>query len=112
MSEPLFHIALVEDWIDAFASGEYRMSTRGMSLDDVGFIHLSTRVQLIGTANRFYGDLAELTVLMIDPARLVDPIRFEAVAGSDELFPHLYGALPLGAVLDARLWQRTTDEWS
>ena len=50
MSEPLFHIALVEDWIDAFANGEYRMSTRSMSLDDVGFIHMSTRAQLIGTA--------------------------------------------------------------
>ena len=112
MSEPLFHIALVEDWIDAFANGEYRMSTRSMSLDDVGVIHMSTRAQLIGTANRFYGDLDELTVLMIDPARLEDPVRFEAAPGSDELFPHLYGALPLAAVLDARLWQRTTNEWS
>ena len=58
------------------------------------------------------GDLDELTVLMIDPARLEDPVRFEAAPGSDELFPHLYGALPLAAVLDARLWQRTTNEWS
>ncbi|MEM9516219.1 MAG: DUF952 domain-containing protein [Actinomycetota bacterium] len=110
--QPLFHIALVEDWIDAFRDGEYRMSTRGMTLDTVGFIHLSTRPQLVATANRFYGDLEELTVLTIDPARLSDPVRFEPVPDGDESFPHLYGPLPLSAVLDARLWHRGTDGWT
>ncbi len=109
--QPLFHIALVEDWIDAYRHGEYRMSTRGMTLDAVGFIHLSTRAQLVGTANRFYADLDELTVLTIDPAKLSDPIRFEPAPDTDELFPHLYGTLPLRAVLDARLWHRGPDGW-
>ena len=65
--DPIFHIALPGDWVDAFASGEYSVSTRGMSLGDVGFIHCSTAEQIEATANRFYGDLTELVLLTIDP---------------------------------------------
>ncbi len=105
--EPLFHIALPEDWAAAFATGEYRMSTRGITLQDEGFIHLSTRAQFVVVANNFYGDLDELVLLTIDPERLTDPVRFEPPApGIDELFPHLYGPLPLSAVVTTRYWHR------
>ena len=39
--EPLFHLALADDWRDAQDAGAYRISTIGMTLDEVGFIHLS-----------------------------------------------------------------------
>ena len=67
--DPIFHIALPGDWVDAYASGEYSMSTRGMSLDDVGFIHCSTAEQIEATANRFYGDLTELVLQCVDNKR-------------------------------------------
>ena len=110
--EPFFHIALPEDWAAAFSAGEYRMSTRGVPLADDGFIHLSTRAQFVDTANRFYGDLDELVLLTIDPDRLTDPVRFEPpMPGADELFPHLYGPLPVSAVVTARHWRRE-DRWT
>jgi glutathione S-transferase len=48
--EPIFHLALPEDWQSAFETGEYRWSTRGKTLDVVGFIHCSTSVQIASTA--------------------------------------------------------------
>ncbi len=66
-----------------------------------GFIHLSKRDQVVGTANRYYRDQRDLVLLVVDPAKL-DDLRYEAPDGSpesDERFPHLYGALPLDAVI-------------
>ena len=114
VDEPIFHLALPEDWADAFATGEYRWSTRGMTLDDVGFIHCSTREQMEATAGRYYGDLLQLVVLTIDPGLVPSPIVFEPPApGSEVLFPHIYGALPVAAVTHAAWWTREPDAvWS
>jgi uncharacterized protein (DUF952 family) len=112
--EPIFHLALPDDWAAAFADGEYRMSTRGMTLDDVGYIHCSTREQVEATANGFYGDLDQLVVLTIDPALVPSPIVHEPPApGVDALFPHIYGPLPVPAVNQAAMWLRQPGEsWS
>jgi glutathione S-transferase len=112
-SAPLYHLALPTDWSAAFASGEYRTSTRGMTLDDVGFIHCSRRPQLEGTANRFYADVDQLVVLTIDPDRVPAAIVEEPPEdGSDELFPHIYGPLPIDAVTITTFWIRDGERWS
>ncbi|MGL4177584.1 MAG: DUF952 domain-containing protein [Dermatophilaceae bacterium] len=107
MTEPLFHLAQPEQWDDARRLGEYRHSTRGLTLDEVGFIHLATAAQWPGVRRRFYADHpGGLVLLTIDPERLDAEVRWEVppVAGevgdpsSAELFPHLYGALPVAAV--------------
>lgn len=104
---PIFHLALPDDWAAAFRTGAYTMSTRGMTLDEVGFIHCSTEEQIVDTANRFYADLTQLVVLTIDPLLVPSPIRLEpAGPGADILFPHIYGPLPLGAVDRAAVWTR------
>jgi len=105
--EPIFHLALPDDWATAFSAGEYRMSTRGVTLEQEGFIHCSTREQMEATANRFYGDLDQLVVLTIDPELVPSPIVFEPPApGIDLLFPHIYGPLPIVAVNTATAWIR------
>lgn len=111
--EPIFHIALPDDWAAAFTFGEYAVSTRGMSLDEVGFIHCSTHVQIEATANRFYGDLSELVLLTIDPFMVPSDILWEPPApGVEELFPHIYGTLPIAAVNMHQFWTRSDDLWS
>lgn len=112
--EPIFHLALAEDWAGAFAVGEYTMSTRGVTLEQEGFIHCSTRDQIEDTANRFYGDLDQLVVLTIDPTLIPSPIVFEPPAPEmDVLFPHIYGPLPVAAVNLAATWtRRPGDAWS
>lgn len=112
--DPIFHLALPEDWAAAFAAGEYTTSTRGKTLEDVGFIHCSTSDQIEATAQRFYADLTQLVVLTIDPALVPSTIVFEPPApGADTLFPHLYGPLPIAAVNRTLFWTREPDEsWS
>jgi glutathione S-transferase len=107
----LYHLALRSDWLEARGKGVYSQSTRGQSLEDVGFIHLSRAEQVPVTASRFYSDLPadELLLLTLDPNRLREAaleVRFEPAAPSGELFPHLYGPLPLEAVLLAQRFQR------
>ena len=97
--QPIFHLALPDAWAAAFASGEYRWSTRGVTLEQEGFIHCSTRDQMEDTANRFYGDLDQLVVLTIDPLLVPSPIVFEPPAPDVAvLFPHIYGPMEVKSV--------------
>ena len=98
LDQPLFHLALEQDWINAQASGYYNVSTRGLNLDQVGFIHLSWRDQVADSFNRFYADAGAVLVLEIDPFMVASPLRADA-SPSGELFPHLYGRLPVAAVV-------------
>lgn len=91
----LFHITTRAAWAAAQAAGEYRAP----SLAEVGFIHLSTAAQWPATLARFFAGQRELVLLEIDAARAGD-IRFERADGDD--FPHLYGPLPLAAVVSVR----------
>jgi glutathione S-transferase len=98
----LYHLALEEDWQQARRDGVYSRSTRGKSLEEVGFLHASWSHQVEPTWQRFYGDGPELRLLVIDPTRLEPagiPLLEEPAPGSEELFPHLFGALPIEAVL-------------
>ena len=94
----LYHIADRAAWTAAAAAGEYRVSTRGMTLDEQGFIHCSQRHQLRSVAEQFYTDAGDLVVLVIDSARVPAPIRYEAPAPGAEEYPHIYGPLPVAAV--------------
>ena len=95
--QPLFHLALLDDWKAAQASGSYSVSTRGMTLEQVGFIHCSWREQVDATYQRFYADAGEVVLLEIDPAAVGVPLRADAIP-TGELFPHLYGPLNPAAV--------------
>lgn len=101
----LYHLALEADWQEARRRGLYTRSTRGMGLAEVGFVHASWSHQVEPTWGRFYSDGPELRLLVIDPARLAAaaiPLREEPAPGSGEAFPHLYGPLPIEAVLLAQ----------
>lgn len=103
----LYHLALEDDWLEARRQGFYTHSTRGMTLAEVGFIHASWSQQVEPTWRRFYADGPPTRLLSIDPARLAAaaiPVREEPAPDSGELFPHIYGALPLEAVLLAQRW--------
>lgn len=104
MADPLFHVADAAEWAVAREAGRYERSTRGLSLAEVGYVHLATADQWPGVLDRFFADHeGTLLLLTIDAGRLTAPLRWEAPhPGSDELFPHLYGPLDLDAVVAAR----------
>jgi uncharacterized protein (DUF952 family) len=99
----LFHLALVEDWARARQDGSYRISTRGATLGQVGFVHASFAHQLAEVAEASYADLdADLVVLVIDEPVLGVPVVVEPGEGTQECYPHIYGPVPVSAVLEAR----------
>ena len=82
---------------DAEACGELRPSA-----DDArdGFIHLSTRAQLRGTLERHFRGQRSLMLLSVCVERLpAEALRWEP-ARDGQLFPHLYGALPMSAIVE------------
>lgn len=95
-AERIYHIADRLHWEEALAAGEYRWSTLGLDLDEVGFIHCSFTHQVEGVAGRFYTDHpSPLVVLEIDssaPGRAGVDVRVED-GGAGELFPHIYGPI-------------------
>ncbi len=97
VDQPVFHLALAPDWQQAERLGVYRVSTRGLMLEQVGFLHASTADQLAATYRRFYADAGDVLQLTIDPTRIPYPLRADPVP-SGEQFPHLYGPLPVAAV--------------
>lgn len=100
----LLHLALASDWAAAVQDGDYRVSTLGAALEDVGFLHASRPDQLQATAARFYADVDEpLVVLVLDRDRLEAggvPVVDDPVG--DDTFPHLYAALPVALVDEVR----------
>ena len=98
----IYHIATADDWLQAARDGEYTTSTIGRTLAQEGFLHASTAGQVNWVANRFYRDVpGDLVLLVIDTTRLASPLRYEGVPGWDQPFPHIYGPLNPGAVIEA-----------
>ena len=94
----LLHITERTNWETALQTGWYRTSTRGVSLDEQGFIHCSLPHQLRTVAEYVYGDADDLVVLVIDSERLGVPVAYEAAEPGAEKYPHIYGAVPTSAV--------------
>jgi len=66
-----------------------------------GFIHFSTASQVRETAAKHFAALSDLVLVAVDAQALAGALRWEPSRGGD-LFPHLYGPLPLEAVLWTR----------
>jgi len=97
----LVHLCGVKEWARARIRGDIRPAASGSDAGG-GFIHLSTPDRVHLPANRLYRGRDDLVLLHIDPALLHAPVRWEPGVTTDPesmLFPHLYGPLPLAAVI-------------
>ena len=91
----VFHVCRREDWRAAERRGRYDGSP-----DDKrdGFIHFSAAHQVEESCAKHRAGQTGLVLLTVDPAALGPALRWEASRGG-ALFPHLYGALPVDAVI-------------
>ncbi len=99
----LLHLLPAAEWPAALAAGEVRPA----SLADVGFVHLSGPEQVHLPAGRLFAGRDDVLALVVDPARLTAPVRYEPGVPGDPAsmrFPHLYGPLPTGAVVAVLPW--------
>ena len=91
----IYKICEAATWRRAQAKG--RFSGAPVDLAD-GYIHFSTAAQVRETAARHFAGRSGLMLVAVDPTSLGAALRFEPSRGGD-LFPHLYGELPLSAVV-------------
>lgn len=99
----IYHITTRKAWAKADDDGIYTTE----SLAKEGFIHCSTREQVVTVGNRFYKDVPDCVLLGIDEAQLMTPPVWEppahpdgaAAEPTDEKFPHIYGPIMLDAVI-------------
>jgi uncharacterized protein (DUF952 family) len=98
MADAIYKICERAAWEEARLEGAFRGS--GADLRD-GFIHFSTAIQLRDTAARHFAGLSNLLLIAVDPDALGGRLKWEISRGGD-LFPHLYGPLPIAAVLWAK----------
>ena len=91
----IYKISPASAWREAERQGVFRGSS-----DDVrdGFIHFSTASQVADTVRKHFAGQTGLFLIAVDADALGDALRWEP-SRNDELFPHLYGELDLGAVL-------------
>jgi uncharacterized protein (DUF952 family) len=94
--DALYHLISEADWVVAQRSG----LVSPPSLETEGFVHCSWGHQVAGTVARHFGNGSGLTVLEVDPAGLGKVALVEEdTAAVGQPFPHIYGAIPVEAVV-------------
>ncbi len=88
---------------EAFQAAQRRGAFLGSAHDlRHGFIHFSDAHQVARTAEKFYAGDPDLYLLWVDANALGSALKWELSGERDaERFPHLYGPLPMSAVLRA-----------
>jgi len=96
MDTRIYTLVRRTDWTAAERDGAYHGSA-----DDRrdGFLHFSTAAQLRATAAKHRRGETDLLIVEADAPALGDALRFEPAGTRPGLFPHLYGPLPIAAVL-------------
>ena len=94
----IFKIVGREEWRAAEAAGVFI----GAPADRAdGFIHFSTAAQAAETAAKWFAGRRDLILAAVEADALGPALRWEPSRGG-ALFPHLYGALPLAAIVWTR----------
>lgn len=96
-SAAVYKLLTEEEWKAAEQAGH-----AASALDRAdGYVHLSTRAQLAGTAERYFAGKGRVKLLQFDSTAIA-PLRWEPSRGGD-LFPHLYAPLEI-ARAEAAWW--------
>jgi uncharacterized protein (DUF952 family) len=95
MDERVAYKVLTAPEMAALARDEFA----GAAVDRAeGYIHLSTAAQVTETVARHFAGRDDLVIAAVDLRALGEAVRWEPSRGG-ELFPHLYGALRMEAVI-------------
>lgn len=89
----IYHMCREEEWAAAQVSGLYHGSSQDRA---DGFIHFSAADQIVESAARHRAGQTGLLLIEVEADALGDDLKWEASRGG-QLFPHLYGPLPVRA---------------
>ena len=93
-----FKILTAGEWARFQAEGQFEGSPADRA---DGFIHLSAADQVEGTLARHFAGQTGLVLAEMDLGALGEKVRWEESRGG-ALFPHVYGVLPLSAVVGTK----------
>jgi len=101
----IYKICPASAWREAERQGVFRGSA-----DDIrdGFIHFSAASQVAETARKHFFGQAGLFLIAVDADALGNALRWER-SRNEQLFPHLYGELDLGAVVSVNSLRTRSD---
>lgn len=91
----VYHVVLPDSWE---AQKEQELYEHD-SLAAEGFIHCSFDHQVEGVLGRYYAGVERVLILKIDPA-LLDAGLVEEASTGGEIYPHIYGKINRGAIVD------------
>jgi uncharacterized protein (DUF952 family) len=98
MTQMIYHMCRADEWAAATKTGTYRGSSQDLA---DGFIHFSTAIQIVESAQKHRAGQGGLLLVAVDAAALGDRVRWEPARNGD-LFPHLYGPLDPAESASAR----------
>lgn len=107
--ECVYRLASVAEWRAAQANGV--VPQRDIDQRD-GYMHLSTRDQLLETARLHFAGSDDLLALEIPLAAIAELVKFELAPKRGEKFPHLYAELRVEHVAKAITLRRDGDEFA
>ncbi|MFD2206939.1 DUF952 domain-containing protein [Kiloniella antarctica] len=90
----IYHVCKSEEFDQALKVGSYEGSSQDKS---DGFIHFSSKLQVRASTAKHRAGQDCLTLLEVDTNLLGDELIWEPSRG-DQLFPHLYGVLPISSI--------------
>lgn len=103
--EIIYKIMTAEQWAEAERAGCFK----GAPIDLVdGYIHFSRADQVRETAAKHFAGQDDLRLVRVSTASIAAELTYEPSRGG-QLFPHLYGELPLSAVMGVEPLQLDAD---
>lgn len=103
----IYHITDKAKWEDALSHNVYKHP----SFKTEGFIHCSTLEQLPNTLKKHFANENEVIVLSIVEKRVHHNLKWDTIENG-EIFPHIYGNIPIEAVEDQHFWLKNQKgEW-
>ena len=99
----IYKLCRMDDWQVAVAQGTYTGSEHDTR---DGFIHCSAADQVADSAARYFPG-EDVVLLTVDSAQLGDAVKWEEAKRG--IFPHIYGPLPITAVIGVEFVRWTAD---
>jgi uncharacterized protein (DUF952 family) len=90
----IYHMCRKEEWEQALKKGNYSGSSQDRK---DGFIHFSSKEQIVASAAKHRAGQSDILLLTVHQCSLGNALKWEKSRGGD-LFPHLYGDLPISLV--------------
>ncbi|MEM7386117.1 MAG: DUF952 domain-containing protein [Verrucomicrobiota bacterium] len=88
MEDKIFKVTTHAEWREVEKCGVFQGAA--VDLKD-GFIHFSTRSQVVETVAKHFAGQSDLLLIELDAGSLGEELKWEISRGGEH-FPHLYGA--------------------